>query len=118
MGKKIVQTLKSVLVSYVVTGLLLLVLTFLVYRLKIEEKWVDFGIMATYVSSTFVGGFILGKLVEKRRFLWGTLVGMLYIGLLYGISFVLYGGVDLQNVEALQPILLCLGGGMFGGMMS
>lgn len=113
-----IQTLKAVLASYVVTGILLLILTILVYQFEIEEKIVDMGIVATYVSSTFIGGFILGKLAKKRRFLWGTLVGVLYIGFLYGISYALYGVFELRDIEALKPILLCLGGGMFGGMMS
>lgn len=118
MGKKIVQMLKAVLASYIITGLLLVVLTFLAYQFKIEEKMVGFGINITYVFSTFIGGFVLGKLVSKRRFLWGIFMGMLYIGLLYGISYVLYGGADLQSIETIKAVLWCIGGGMFGGMMS
>ena len=118
MGKKMLNMLKAVLVSYIVTGLLLLLITFLVYRFEIEEQLVNIGIMATYLLSTFMGGFCVGKLVKRRRFMWGTLVGILYIGLLYGISFAVYGRTGVEEIYELFPIVLCIGGGMFGGMMS
>ena len=70
MGKKMLNMLKAVLVSYIVTGLLLLLITFLVYQFEIEEQLVNIGIMATYLLSTFMGGFCVGKLVKRRRFMW------------------------------------------------
>ena len=118
MGKKILDVLKSVLVSYIITGLLLLVITFLVYQFEIEERFVNMGIMATYLLSTFIGGFSVGKRIKRRRFLWGTLVGILYISLLYGISFGVYGRTGVEDIYELLPIILCITGGMFGGMMS
>lgn len=118
MGKKILDVLKAILVSYIVTGLLLLLITFLVYQFEIKEELVNIGIMITYLLSAFVGGFSVGKSVKRRRFLWGTLVGSLYIGLLYGISFGVYGRSGVEEIYELMPILFCVGGGMFGGMMS
>lgn len=118
MGKKILNILKAVLVSYIVTGLLLLLITFFVYQFEIEERFVNMGITATYLLSTFIGGFCVGKLMKHRRFLWGIIVGTLYIGLLYGISFGVYGRTGVEEIYELLPIFLCIGGGMFGGMMS
>lgn len=118
MGKKILNILKAVLVSYIVTGLLLLLITFFVYQFEIEERFVNMGITATYLLSTFIGGFCVGKLMKRRRFLWGIIVGTLYIGLLYGISFGVYGRTGVEEIYELLPIFLCIGGGMFGGMMS
>ena len=117
-GQKFLWLLKSALASYIVTGLLLLLLTFSVYRFEIEEYIVNMGIVATYLTSTFTVGFIVGKLTQKRKFLWGILVGVLYIGLLYGISYGLYGKMDVQETENLMPIFMCIAGGMVGGMMS
>ena len=118
MGKKILNILKAVLVSYIVTGLLLLLITFFGYQFEIEERFVNMGITATYLLSTFIGGFCVGKLMKRRRFLWGIIVGTLYIGLLYGISFGVYGRTGVEEIYELLPIFLCIGGGMFGGMMS
>ena len=118
MGKRILNVLKAVLVSYIVTGVLLLLITFLVYRFQMEERFVNMGIIATYMLSTFVGGFCVGKLVKRRRFIWGTFVGILYIGLLYGISFAMYGKSSVEGIYEIIPTILCIVGGMFGGMMS
>ncbi len=118
MGKRIVNILKSVLVSYIVTGLLLLFITVLVYRFEIKEQWVNAGIMATYLLSPFAGGFCAGKLVKRRRFVWGILVGVLYVSFLYGISFGVYGREGVEEIYELLPIVLCIFGGMLGGMMS
>ena len=118
MGKRILNILKAVLVSYIVTGISLLLIAFLVYQFEIEERFVNMGITATYLISTFVGGFSVGKLMKRRRFLWGLFVGILYIGLLYGISFGVYGRSGVEEIYELLPIFLCVGGGMIGGMMS
>ena len=118
MGKKLLAILRSILVSSIVTGLLLLLITFLVYQFELEERFINIGIMITYLLSAFIGGFSAGKIVKRRRFVWGTIVGVFYIGLLYGISFGVYGRTGVEEIYELLPIVLCIGGGMFGGMMS
>ena len=116
--QKIGKVLKAVLASYIITGLLLLLLTFLVYQFQIEETFIEMGITGTYLISTFIGGVIVGKLIGKRRFAWGILLGIVYIGLLYGISYGVYGEIDIKGLENMKPVFLCIGGGMLGGMLS
>ena len=65
-GEKIMWMLKSLLASYIVTGLLLLGLTFLVYKFELDEQVVVAGIVAIYVVSTFMGGYIIGKLTANK----------------------------------------------------
>ena len=115
---KIKTVLKSVLSSYVVTGLLLLLLTFLISKFELQEKVVETSVTSIYLISTFTGGFIAGKVIGKRKFLWGILVGCIYIGLLCGVSHMLYGEVNISNLEGVIPMILCIGGGMFGGMLA
>lgn len=116
--EKVMWVLKSLLASYIVTGLLLLGLTFLVYQFKLDEQSVVAGIVGIYVASTFVGGLILGKLTKTRRFLWGITMGALYVTLLFLISYGVYREIDTNGLHALTTILLCVGGGMLGGMVS
>lgn len=118
LGQKIVWVLKSVLASYIVTGLLLLLITFLIYKFEVTEETVNTGIIATYLFSTFVGGFIIGKLIGHKKFLWGILVGILYIGLLYLISYALWEKVSVGETTDMIHIALCIGGGMIGGMLA
>lgn len=116
--EKVMWVLKSLLASYIVTGLLLLGLTFLVYQFKLDEQSVVAGIVGIYVASTFVGGLILGKLTKTRRFLWGIAIGTIYVALLFLISYGVYREIDTNGLHALTTILLCVGGGMLGGMVS
>ena len=110
--------LKSLLASYIVTGILLLILTFLVYKFELDEQLVVAGIVATYIISTFVGGFILGKLTEVKKYIWGLSIGGIYVALLFLISYGVYREFNTNGMNALSTALLCIGGGMLGGMLS
>ncbi len=114
---KFIWILRCLLVSYVVTTVLLLLMTFLLYKFDLGEQEVKLGIMAVYVVSTFAGGFLLGKLVKVRRFLWGLILGCLYFLLLILISIGVY-----RTVQAGENLILafglCAAGGMLGGMVS
>ena len=113
-----IWVLKALTASYVVTGLLLLLLTLLVYKLGLDEDKVTAGIAAIYALSTFVGGIVIGKLSKMRKFLWGLTVGLLYFGLLLLISFGIYRTLQGSGTNILTSFLLCTAGGMAGGMIS
>lgn len=117
-GEIIMWMLKSLLASYIVTGLLLLGLTFLVYKFELDEQLVTGGIVAIYVISTFIGGFIIGKLTQVRKFVWGMAIGVIYFALLLLISYGVYREFNTNGLNLLTTILLCVGGGMLGGMLS
>lgn len=63
MGKetKILWVLKALLISYIVTGVLLVGLAFLLYKLDLGEQAVSAGIVAIYIAATLVGGIVIGK---------------------------------------------------------
>ncbi len=117
-GSQIVSIIKALLASYIVTGILLFVLTFLLYKFDWDEQKVTAGIIVIYVLSTFVGGFILGKLKRVRKFLWGLIMGVLYFVLLFLISFGVYRSFDGNGTNVITTLLLCAGGGMLGGMLA
>ncbi len=115
---KIMWVLKSLLASYIVTGLLLLGLTYLVYQFELGEQMVVVGIIVIYVISTFIGGFIIGKLTKLRKFIWGMIIGAIYFILLFAISYGVYREFSTNGINILTTIILCIGGGMLGGMLS
>ena len=116
--RKAVDLLKSLLCAYVITGILLLVLTLLLYKMGLSEENVNAGIILIYVISTFAGGFVIGKLSGTRKFLWGLITGVLYFALLVLISFGIYHSLQSGAGSLATPLLLCAGGGMLGGMVS
>ena len=117
-GKQIVSIIKAVIASFVVTTILLLILTWLLYKFDWDEQKVTAGIIVIYVISTFVGGFLLGKLKRTKRFLWGLIMGLFYFIVLFLISFLLFKNFDGNGTNAITTLLLCSGGGMLGGMLA
>ena len=117
-GTQVIQIMKALLASYIVTGILLFILTLLLYKFEWDEQMITAGIIAIYVISTFAGGFILGKLKGTRKFLWGLIMGILYFLLLFLISFGIYRSFDGNGTNVLTTLLLCMGGGMLGGMIA
>lgn len=118
MSKKVMWILKSLLASYIVTTILLMILTFLVYKLEIGERIVSAGIVTIYILSTMVGGLIIGKIVQTRRFVWGIGLGMLYFLLLLLITLGIYRSINSDVSNMITTWILCVGGGMIGGMIS
>ena len=117
-GEKIMWMLKSLLASYIVTGLLLLGLTFLVYKFELDEQVVVAGIVAIYVVSTFMGGYIIGKLTGTKKYIWGMIVGAVYFVLLFVISYGVYREFNTNGISSITTAILCIGGGTLGGMLS
>lgn len=115
---KVIWWIKSLLASYIVTGILLLVLTFFMYKFELNEKIVSAAIVGIYVVSTLIGGVIIGKLTKSKRYLWGMVLGILYFVLLLLITLGVYRTLNGDSVSIVTSLILCAGGGMAGGMIS
>lgn len=115
---KIMWVLKSLLASYIVTGIMLLILTVLLYKFNLDEKVISAAIVAVYLMATLVGGIIIGKLSGSRRFLWGLGIGVGYFALLLLITLGVYHTLKGDGTNLITAFILCAGGGMVGGMIS
>lgn len=115
---KVIWWIKLLLASYIVTGILLLVLTFFMYKFELNEKIVSAAIVGIYVVSTLIGGMIIGKLTKSKRYLWGMVLGIIYFVLLLLITLGVYRTLNGDSVSIVTSLILCAGGGMTGGMIS
>lgn len=113
-----VRMVKALLVSYLLTGLLLLLLAGLLYRFQWDQGKIQIGIIAIYILSCFGGGFLGGKMVASRKFLWGILVGLLYFLILTVVSVAVNRELQTTTSGFITTLILCMGGGMLGGMLS
>ncbi|MCI8464351.1 MAG: TIGR04086 family membrane protein [Lachnospiraceae bacterium] len=109
---------RSLLFSYILTGILLLILSFLLYKMKLSRSQIHMGVYVVYVLSCLFGGFLAGKQIKNRRFLWGGLTGILYFTLLFLISLLLNQGIHVEVPGLLLNFVLCAGSGTIGGMLS
>lgn len=115
---KIAVFVKSLMLAYVMTGVLLLVLAFLLYKLNMNQGSVEIGILLIYIVSCFAGGFMAGKLGKNKKYLWGLTTGILYVAALLLVSFIVNGEIGAGMGGCLAIIALCSGAGMLGGMVS
>lgn len=117
-GKKISVVVKGLIFSYAVTGVLLVLLAFLVFKFQLAESVTDIAIVAIYVLVTFLGAFITGKTVKEQKFLWGFLLGFLYILIISVIAILIGQTFHVASTANLTTVALCVGGGLLGGMLS
>lgn len=65
-SKTIFLVVKVLFAMYIVTGLILLLLTALLYKFDIGENVINLGVIVVYIISGFLGGFILGKVKNEK----------------------------------------------------
>ncbi|MBQ7775985.1 MAG: TIGR04086 family membrane protein [Lachnospiraceae bacterium] len=104
--------------SFVVTMVILLVMALLLYKMKLSEQIISAGIIITYAVSCFVGGFLAGKKLKQKRYIWGLLMGIAYYFVLLIVSVVMNGSFKEVTDSLFTTLILCAGGGMLGGMLS
>lgn len=110
--------LKILLVMYLVTGLLLLILSAMLYKMQLSESVVSVGIVVIYVISGFLGGFLSGKVMKTRRFFWGMVMGGAYFLILVLGSILFQKGINMELSRFFTTLILCTASGMVGGMAS
>ncbi|MGN0334438.1 MAG: TIGR04086 family membrane protein [Lachnospiraceae bacterium] len=116
-NKKMESIAKVLFASGIATAVLLLIFALIAWSFDLSGGAISAGISAVYVIACFIGGFLAGKIAGTRKFLWGLLIGAFYFVIVFGCSVIgnPTGGSELSD---LWNLLLCLGGGMLGGMVS
>ena len=110
--------IKTLLMMYIITGLLLVLLAFIVSKVQKEDLVAQIGVIAIYVISCGFGGYVIGKWKKQQKFLWCLLAGVLYVAVLLVIALVIQKG-DLPHPIAMgTTAAICAGAGMIGGMVS
>ena len=110
--------IRSLLVMYILSGLLLMLLTVVVSRVEKEDVVAQIGIIVIYVFSCGMGGFIIGKWKKRQKFLWGLLVGFLYALTLFVVALAIQKGTMPSLPHILTAAAICIGSSTLGGMLS
>ena len=81
----------SVLMGMLVTSALILaVVSAFMLNGHMNSGFVGGGVIAAYVISSMVGGFCIGQIKGKQKFLWGALMGAGYFLVLLLVGNVVY----------------------------
>ena len=114
----LIPVLVILVTMYIITGMLLLLLAFLMYKVDLTEPVVNGAIIAIYIIAGFFGGFLMGKKAGVKKYLWGLLMGALYYGVLILVGLILHQGLGAEPVHLLSTMVLCLLSATAGGMVS
>lgn len=118
MKNKIIPIIKTIVFMIITTVVMILLMTLLFYKAEIDEKGIRIGAVITYFITTFIGGFIFGKVNESKKYLFGLMIGAVYFILLIICSAVLGSSGNMFSGRMAIAMISCLAGGMLGGMIS
>ena len=113
-SSNILFLLKCLLFSYILTGGFLLLLALFLYKFQLSEKIVSIAIIVIYV----IAGFMTGKRMGSRKFLWGLAVGLAYFAVMALISLAVNHEFKDLGTHFFTTLSICAAGGMLGGMLS
>lgn len=116
--KKGMRIIQGLLLAYIITGIMLIGLSCLLYQLELGERVSQIGIILTYIISTWFGGFYIGRKVKSKRLLYAMVFGVLYIGCILGASKIIYPNGAIFSGNMLTIAGMCLGGSALGGILS
>ncbi|MBB5265199.1 putative membrane protein (TIGR04086 family) [Catenibacillus scindens] len=109
---------KALAASVLVTAAGIALFSALAYFFRLDDGMINAGVVVLHILSCFAGGFLAGKGIREKKYLWGLLAGVLYFIVLLIISLILAGEEGVSVTNYLTTILICLGSGMLGGMVS
>lgn len=115
---KVIYMLEGLLFSYIITAFVLLILSFLMLKLDLSSTVISGGINFVYIISAFAGGFFVGKKTEKKKFLWGLLIGIFYFIILMLVSLMMNRESPLPLGSLFTVFIISSLSGMLGGMIS
>lgn len=120
--KGMVGNLLSVLIvvigMYLLSGVLLFLISAITYYGDLSGQIVEIGILVIYILVCLVGGFITGKIKKSKRYLWGMVSGVGYFFVLLLVSLAMNGFSVTDPVGLLTVFIICIASGTIGGMIS
>ena len=105
------------LTSYFITVVCLIVLSFIVFQTKMDEKYIDIINIAIYIISTFFAGYLASKAKKQHKIVWGLLVGLGYFLVLCIISVILNHTISPLSGNFITTLMICGLGGMAGTLV-
>ena len=112
------SVIKCLIVSYLVSGAGLLLLALLLLKYQLDERKVSAGILAVYILSGLSGGIYMGKTAERKRYLWGMILGSIYWGILMLLTIFSGAGTGSGVKGAFLTLLICAGSSTLGAMVT
>ncbi len=103
---------------FILSAVLLAVMSAFIWKTEAGAGAVSGCVIAVYIISNFIGGFVAGKKAGQHKFLWGIAVSIMYFAIIVLAGIWIMGNKPGVNQEVVTGALICIVSGMFGGMLA
>lgn len=115
--ESVICMLVYLLIAFLGSLALLALMSLLLFVFQISAKLVSIMIIAVYIMMPCVAGYLMGRKMGHKKFLYGAMMGMVYF-LVLCIFSAFYGETGITaSVGFFTTAILCIGGGTLGGML-
>ena len=105
-------------IMFLCSMLLLAILSLLLWRMDGGSSLLSGGVIAVYILTNILGGFLTGKMMGQQKFFWGMLMGAVYFAILFFIGVCLMGTKISGNMQLISGAMVCVISAMIGGMLA
>jgi len=110
------EIIRELILSILLSLILIFILSILLFKTSISEEIIKPATMGIVIISLMIGAFRISKAKKQKGILYGSLLGIIYMFILYLVSsfanFEFYLGID-----SIIMIILGIIGGAVGGII-
>ena len=108
--------IKGVFISILITLIMILVLSIILSLSDIKESVIMPSVIFISAFSILIGSFTITKKIDKKGIIFGSVVGIFYMSILYTISSIINFNFSLE-LNSLIMIAIGMFGGAIGGIL-
>lgn len=108
--------LKSIILAMIISLILLFILSVVLAVTSVKENIMSFAIIFISAISILVGAFFSANKIKEKGIIYGAIIGLLYMIILYFISSVVNWNFSL-TLEAIIMTIIGIVGGAIGGIL-
>ena len=111
-----IRIVKGSILAIGITMIALLIFAILLTYTNISENYIHLGIIIVTAISILLGGMISTKKIQKKGFLNGMLVGLIYMLILYIVSGITTSGFQFSTSTIIMFVSSVIAG-IIGGII-
>lgn len=113
---KFLLMIKGTVLAMVMTIIMILILSIILSFSDIKENVIMPTVIFISSFSILIGGFLVAKKIDEKGIVYGSVLGFIYMLILYLISSIMNFDFSL-NMNAIIMIVFGLVGGAIGGIL-
>jgi len=115
-NNKVFLMLKGILISFFLTLIMILVLSIILSLSNIKESVIMPTVIFISSFCILIGSFFVTKKIDKNGIIYGSLLGLIYMLILYLISSIMNNNFSI-NLNSFIMIVFGILGGSIGGVL-